>query len=44
MVESTVGALEANIDCECDERNIQTVQLEEITQNHEECLKYFQFK
>ena len=44
MIESTSGAFKAKIDCECDEKNIKIVQLEEAMKKYKNWLAYFQTK
>lgn len=38
MIENVLGALEVNIDCECDENNIIKVQIEEAMEKYHELL------
>lgn len=44
MIDSASCAFEEKIDCECDEKNIETMQLEEVVHKHKECLSYFHTK
>jgi len=44
MIKSTIDAFEVKIDCKCDERNVRTVQLDEINIRNEEWLEYLQDK
>jgi len=41
MTESVSGAFEAKFACKCDEKNIITMQLEEVMQKYQECITYF---